>query len=103
MAAQDPGRGTLILVLGILGFVCCGLLAPVAWIMGKQDMAKIQAGQIAPEAEQLTKIGMILGMIGTALIILYIIGGCIFGIITAIAGSKVKTALDVYDAIACIM
>ena len=104
--AQDPGRGTTILVLGILSLVCCSLLGPLAWIWGKQDLAKIQAGEISPEAETMTKIGMILGIVATVLLVLYLIGGCIFGIITAIGGvgaTKIKTALDVYEAFASVL
>ena len=63
----------MILVLGILGLVCCAICAPIAWIMGKNDLAKIQAGQISKEAESTTKIGMILGMVGTILIIIGIV------------------------------
>jgi hypothetical protein len=101
---QDPGRGTMLLVLGILSIVCCALLGPVAWIMGKSDLAKIKSGEIAPEAEQMTKIGMILGIVGTVLLILNLIGGCIVGIIQVLAimaasSTKTKAALDVFDAI----
>jgi uncharacterized membrane protein YjgN (DUF898 family) len=104
--AQDPGRGTLILVLGILSIVCCNLLGPLAWIWGKQDIAKIQAGEISPEAEQMTKIGMILGIIGTVLLVLGVVIGCIYGIIVAITAASLgkKAALDVaFDTIASMM
>jgi hypothetical protein len=104
--AQDPGRGTTILVLGILSLICCALLGPLAWMWGKQDLAKIQAGEIAPEAEQMTKIGMILGIVGTVLLVINVIVGCIIGIMTAIGGfgaTKLKTAqtaLEVFNAFA---
>lgn len=104
--AQDPGRGTLILILGILGIVCCGVLGPVAWILGKQDLVKIRSGQISPEAEQLTNVGMILGIIGTVLLCLQLVGGCLWLMLVALAGAgavKGKTALDVIDAIASAM
>jgi ABC-type Fe3+ transport system permease subunit len=105
--AQDPGRGTLLLVLGILSIVCCALLGPVAWIMGKQDLAKIRNGEIAPEAEQMTKIGMILGIVGTVILCLNILGGCAYAVIVVIVGigsSKVKTSSldDVFQAIGCL-
>jgi hypothetical protein len=31
---MQPHRGGLILALGILGFILCQLLGPVAWILG---------------------------------------------------------------------
>jgi len=107
--AQDQGRGTTILVLGILGLVCCAFLGPVAWIMGKGDMAKIKTGEIAKEAEQLTNVGMILGIIGTVLLGIQIVGGCIWGILVGVAASKgggmqqFKAALDVFDAVTSVM
>jgi hypothetical protein len=73
---------------------------------GKQDLAKIQAGEIAPEAEQMTKIGMILGIVGTVLLILGLIALCIYAIvfflIIGAAGTTIKkTALDVFQAFVC--
>src|SRR5438874_1424687 len=103
--AQDPGRGTMILVLGIVSIVCCPLVGPLAWIWGKQDLAKIRGNEIAAEAEQMTKIGMILGIVGTVLLVLNVLIGCVWGIILALAamaGSK-KAALDVFDAVALLL
>jgi len=96
----------MILVLGILSIVCCPLIGPLAWIWGKQDLAKVQAGEISQEAEQMTKIGMILGIVGTVFLILDLLGGCVWGILVAIAAmgaSKVKTALDVLDPLASLL
>jgi hypothetical protein len=60
----EPHRGTLILVLGILSLVLCGFFTGIpAWIMGKSDLAKIQAGHMDPEGVGPTKAGMICGMI----------------------------------------
>ncbi|GAA4433114.1 DUF4190 domain-containing protein [Bremerella cremea] len=69
---MKPHRGVLILVLGILGFFCC-ICAPLAWWMGSQDMAEIEAGRMDPEGKQLTQVGMILGIVGCVLLILGII------------------------------
>jgi hypothetical protein len=65
-----PHRGTLILVLGILGLVVCGFLGPVAWIMGNTDLKEIRAGRMDPEGEGLTNGGRILGIISTVLLVL---------------------------------
>ncbi len=64
-----PHRGTMILVLGILGLVACGALAPVAWIMGNADLKEMQAGRMDRSGEGATNAGRICGMIGTILII----------------------------------
>ena len=61
---MEPHRGTLILVLGILSLVLCGFFTGIpAWIMGKGDLEKIQAGQMDPEGQGMTKAEMICGMI----------------------------------------
>ncbi|MEW4565913.1 DUF4190 domain-containing protein [Bremerella sp. JC770] len=70
---MKPHRGVLILVLGILGLIACCFCAPVAWYMGSQDMAEIEAGRMDPEGRQMTQIGMILGMVGVGLWVLGII------------------------------
>jgi hypothetical protein len=67
--AQSSGnRGTIALVLGIISIVCCAFLGPVAWILGKQELNAIAAGQAPASGEGVAKAGMILGIIGTILI-----------------------------------
>jgi hypothetical protein len=68
-----PGRGTMILVLGILSIVltvmCCALLGPAlgipAWTMGQRDERGIQKGLIHPSERSLTRAGKICGIFGT--------------------------------------
>jgi hypothetical protein len=90
--ANGNNRPMITLVLGIVGIICCGLAAPVAWYMGKQELAAIAAGQAAREGEQLAKVGMILGIIGTVLLALTLIwiffaGGMAFlGALSGAAG-----------------
>jgi hypothetical protein len=80
-------RGVLILVLGILSLVFCGLFTGIpAWIMGNNDLKEIRAGAVDREGESLTNIGRILGMVGTILNILFLCG---YGILFAIGGAAV--------------
>lgn len=65
-----PHRGVLVLVLGILSIVLCGLLGPVAWIMGNKDMAEIDAGRMDPTGRGMTQAGKICGIVGTVLVVL---------------------------------
>jgi hypothetical protein len=39
--AREHPNGTLILVFGILGVVACGLLGPVAWVMGSRALSEM--------------------------------------------------------------
>ncbi len=73
------GNATLILVLGIVGLLCCNLLGPVVWYMGKQELQGIAEGRIAAVNEGTAKAGMILGMIGTALLVFGILWIFLFG------------------------
>ncbi len=81
---MEPHLGTLILVLGILSLVLCGLFTGIpAWIMGKGDLIKIRGGTMDPEGEGSTKAGMICGIISCTitavtlviLILLIFVGG----------------------------
>jgi hypothetical protein len=84
-----PHRGALILTLGIIGIVLCNLTAPIAWIMGNTDITEIRGGRMDPEGEGLTQAGRILGMVGTALLVLSVcLVGLWFMLIFSVAGAR---------------
>lgn len=72
-SSGSSNRALWSLILGILGIICCGLLAPVAWYMGSQETKAIAAGMAPRESEGMAKAGMILGIIGTILLVLTVI------------------------------
>lgn len=78
----QPARGTTILILGILSIVICALIGPFAWLMGKGDLEKIDQGVMDPSGRDLTKAGMICGIIGTVLLVLSLV----WFLIVALAG-----------------
>jgi len=65
---MDHSKATTILVLGILGLTVCLFCAPVAWIMGNGYVKACQAAGVQPQGSGTT--GRLLGMIGTALLVL---------------------------------
>jgi hypothetical protein len=71
--AVEPHRGAMILVLGILGVVVCGLVAIFAWVLGKRDLDLIKRGLMDREGEALTKAGYILGIVGTILFLIQVL------------------------------
>ncbi|KAA1418005.1 DUF4190 domain-containing protein [Nocardioides humilatus] len=71
----------MILILGIAGIVCCGIAAIVAWVMGNKAQKEIDAGQYAPTSG--VKIGRILGMIGTILMIVGAVFYLLFFVVLA--------------------
>jgi hypothetical protein len=75
---MKPHRGTIILVLGILGLVVCGPLGIAAWVMGSGDLKEIDAGTMDPAGRGTTQAGKICGMIATILMIIGAIVGILF-------------------------
>ena len=80
MSVANPGQAQssstqaiVALIMGILGIVCCSLLAPVAWFVGSQELKAIREGRSPVAGEGLAKAGMILGIIGTILMVLLIL------------------------------
>ncbi len=73
MNGEMKSRGTTILVLGIVGVVCCGLCAPIAWYLGSDELKRIAAGTAPASGESTAKVGKILGIIGTILLILSLV------------------------------
>jgi uncharacterized membrane protein YjgN (DUF898 family) len=80
MSVANPGQpqssstqAVTALVLGILGVVCCGLLAPIAWYLGNQEQKAIREGRSSAAGEGLAKAAVILGVIGTVLLVLSVV------------------------------
>ena len=62
-----PHRGVVILVLGILGIVCCFICGIIAWVMGNNDLKEMAAGKMDPTGRGLTQAGKICGIVGIAI------------------------------------
>ncbi len=78
-----PHRGTIILVLGILGIVCCFICGIIAWVMGNNDLREMAVGRMDPSGQGITQAGKICGMIG---VILWIVGIAIQILVIALGG-----------------
>ena len=79
----DPHRGTLIVMMGILGSACF-LFGLAAFVLAKGDLARMDTGEVDDSGRGLTRLGMTLGMVGVAVqalvviyFTLYIDGGII--------------------------
>lgn len=72
-AYPESSQATTVLVLGILGVVVCGILAPIAWSMGNKELEAIDSGRRPPENRGTANAGRILGIIGTVLLAIGII------------------------------
>jgi uncharacterized membrane protein YjgN (DUF898 family) len=67
-AYPEASQATTVLVLGILGIIICGILAPFAWNMGNKELAAIDSGRRPPENRSTANAGRILGIVGTVLL-----------------------------------
>lgn len=67
---RDADGATASLVCGILGIACCGILAPIAWVLGEKALAQIRETDEPLGGQQNATVGRILGIAGTAIWIL---------------------------------
>lgn len=74
-------RATTILVLGILSLVVCGLLGPIAWYQGNQELQRIAGGAVDPSTQGTVNAGRICGIVGTLLTAV----GVVVGFLMAVA------------------
>lgn len=81
----EPSQSTTILVLGILGLVLCQVLGPFAWVMGNRELEAIDSGRRPPENRGTANAGRILGIIGTVLLGIGVIGLILFFLFVFVA------------------
>ena len=87
-AKSDNKRALWSLILGIVGVICCQLAAPFAWWMGRAEVKAIDAGLGSAENRGLALAGMILGIVGTVLLVLSLIWILFFGGMAVISGMQ---------------
>ncbi len=63
-------RAGAILTLGILSLAVCGLLGPIAWSMGNEELRRIDAGLTAPDGRSTASAGRICGIIASSFLML---------------------------------
>lgn len=88
--APDHPKATTSLVLGILGLVVCGIIAPFAWVMGKRTVSEIDASGGRLGGRGAAQAGYVLGVIGTVLLGLGVLVLVVYLIVmVAILGTSV--------------
>jgi len=63
-------HATAVLFLGAASILCCGVLGPVAWALGKRALDQIEASGGAIGGRVQVMVGYILGVVGTVLMII---------------------------------
>jgi hypothetical protein len=69
-AYPEASQGVLALVLGIIGLFVFWPVAPVAWVVGRNDVRGVDAGRRDPANRGVALAGQIMGIIGTVLLVL---------------------------------
>lgn len=82
-------QATTAMVLGILGIAVCGVLAPIAWVIGGKAVKEIDANPTAYSGRSEANAGRIMGIVGSCLIILGIVA---FVVIMAVSISVEASA-----------
>jgi hypothetical protein len=85
---QEDSQATTVLVLGILSLVVCQILGPIAWVMGNNELAGIDAGRRPPQNRGTAQAGRILGIISTVLMIIGVVFLFIFLVIALVASTS---------------
>ena len=82
----QPHQGGMILTLGIVSLFCNICLIPglLAWMLGTQDMRKMDNGIMESDGRGLTQAGMIIGMVMTCLFLLSVFGWILMAMVFAI-------------------
>lgn len=78
-AYPENSQATPSLVVSIVGLVCCGVAAPVAWYMAQQELAGIAAGRRDPANEGTANAARIIGIIGTVFLAIAVVWIVAFG------------------------
>ncbi len=81
----EASQATTALVLGILSIVICQVLGPFAWSMGSKEMQAIDAGRRPPENRGTANAAKILGIVGTVLLGIAVIGIILFFLLFSVA------------------
>ena len=81
-------KGMTVLILGILGLVCCSPLGIVAFVMGNNALKEIDAQPGRYSNRQIVQIGRILGIIAIVLLVLSLIWIVFFGGLAMLSGDS---------------
>jgi len=82
----EASQATTALVLGILGLVLCfGITGPFAWSMGSKELQAIDAGRRPPENRGTANAAKVLGIVGTVILGLAVIGGILLILFLSVA------------------
>lgn len=83
----EASQATLALVLGIIGIVGCGLASPFAWWIGQGEVRAIDEGRRSPENRGTGNAGRVLGIVGTAFVLIMVVAVVIGAVLLVALGT----------------
>jgi hypothetical protein len=92
-AYPEASQAVLALVLGIIGLFVFWPVAPVAWVIGRNDVRGIDAGRRDPANRGVALAGQIMGIIGTVLLVLGV-ALLVVGVILLVAVGSASGGMD---------
>jgi hypothetical protein len=72
-AYPESSQAAAALICGIIGLFAFWPLAPVAWVLGRNELRAMDAGRRNPGDRGLAMTGMVMGIIGTVLLALVVV------------------------------
>lgn len=80
----DHPKAATVLILGILSFALCQVLAPFAWVIGRRTLREIDASGGRWGARSQVQVGYVLGIVGSILLGLGVLLGVVYlGLVVA--------------------
>lgn len=67
---QLAPRHSTVLVLGILSLTVCSLMGPIAWVMGNEELRRMDSGITPPYGRGSAQAGRICGIVASSLLIM---------------------------------
>lgn len=83
-------EATTVLVLGIVAIAVCGVVGPVAWVMGNRVVREIDASGGALGGRSEAQVGRVLGIVTTAFLLLGLLVavGAVIAVLVGVATSS---------------
>lgn len=79
-ASSSGPSGTVLIIMGVAGILCCGILAPITWVLSNNAMTALDSGQGNESERGNINAARILGIIGSVLLVLQVIWALTVGV-----------------------
>ena len=89
MARVAPHRAGIILALSLLGWFFCPVFSVAAWLMGRDDMRKMDRGKMDESGRTVTQVGTVVAIVNCVVIALGIAATLLFLMLGAVVSVSI--------------